>query len=172
MGSQTATLPLFSATFTGWVAVNPSQTSLTPSSFRFQVPPHSKAAELNLLRFHRARTWATLDEKDPSPKTPLSVQESQPNRVYICVNFIVSELLPFCFSSPIDTCYSPVLHLLLPSLLERRHTLVHAKKMVSKKTFESYDKRAQLQYCNMVVLCLRPSFLSKRDHSVSGLGSI
>ncbi|XP_048329918.2 uncharacterized protein LOC107418748 [Ziziphus jujuba] len=80
MGSQAATFQLFSTTFPIWVASNSSQTSFRPSNFPLQFPSRSKAIKPSLLRFHRARTWATLDEKNPSVTTPLVVQEPESKR--------------------------------------------------------------------------------------------
>lgn len=176
MGSQTATLPSFSATFPSWVAAvnSSSRTSLTPSSFRFQVPPHPKATELNLLRFHRARTRATLDEKDPSPKTPLSVQESRPNRVCIPVNFIVFRIV--CLLQLI-TCSSPVLPSFATSKFASKtiHPWSTLRKWCLKRSLNPMIKRAGttpvLRYGCSVSASLTVC-LSKRDHSVSALGSI
>nr|XP_048329919.1 uncharacterized protein LOC107418748 isoform X4 [Ziziphus jujuba var. spinosa] len=50
---------------------HPSDPQISLSNF------HPNPRKPNLLRFHRARTWATLDEKNPSVTTPLVVQEPQ-----------------------------------------------------------------------------------------------
>ncbi|KAL5544920.1 hypothetical protein UlMin_008704 [Ulmus minor] len=78
MSSQTTSMKLLSLTFPNWVPLNSSQTFTTPSNFTLLNPPHAKPLNLNLLRLHRTRTWATVDEQ--SATTPLLRQETQPNK--------------------------------------------------------------------------------------------
>ncbi|PON33484.1 microbial collagenase [Trema orientale] len=75
MGSEAASLQLVSSALGNWVALNSSPKSIGTSSFSPRNSLLANPISLNLHRFHRARTQATLDEQ--SATAPL---QTQPNR--------------------------------------------------------------------------------------------
>ncbi|KAB1207364.1 hypothetical protein CJ030_MR7G017453 [Morella rubra] len=83
MSSQTALhhiLSCSSSPFSLVVLNSSSKTCVGPSIFS-QIPPNAKPTNRAHLRFPRAITRATPDDKDQSASTtPLLVQEEQPNR--------------------------------------------------------------------------------------------